>query len=85
MTAPLMDYPAPMVESREWLTRIEAAKRLKIGVQTLDRYVSAGKIKRYKLADSRLTRFRSEDVNALLGGASDAPNRGDGSTRPSPE
>ncbi|HYF73450.1 MAG TPA: helix-turn-helix domain-containing protein [Nocardioides sp.] len=50
----------------EWVTREEAARRLKCSVDTIDRHVAAGRLKRYTFG--RLTRFKAEDVDRLVTG-----------------
>ncbi len=49
-----------------WLTRAEAAERLRLHPQSVDRYVRGGKLPKYKLDGSKTVRFRAADVDALV-------------------
>ena len=51
-----------------WFTREEAADYLRVGTRTLDRWITAGKLRAYKKS-SRLVRLKREDLDAfMLGG-----------------
>lgn len=49
-----------------WLTRLEAAEYLRVSVDTLDRWVKAGKLRRYRAASGTGRRFRRADLDAAL-------------------
>jgi excisionase family DNA binding protein len=71
MTAAL---EAPPVAQEEWLTRAEVAALLKVGLRTVDRLASDGRLHRHYLGGSkRLVRFDAAQVREL---ASD--ERGEG-------
>jgi excisionase family DNA binding protein len=56
-----------MPSTTRWLTRSEAAERLRVKPRTIDTYARTGKLPRYYLAGStRAPRFRAEDVDALV-------------------
>lgn len=65
----LMDtppYSAAMPSTARWLTRSEAADRLRVRPRTIDAWAREGRLPRYYLAGStRAPRFRVEDVDAL--------------------
>lgn len=48
-----------------WLTRAEAARRLRVNVRTVDRWVESGHLKRYETPGGH-ARFKVEDVDHLL-------------------
>jgi excisionase family DNA binding protein len=48
-----------------WLTKAEAADRLRVDVRTIDRWVESGHLIRYTTPGGH-ARFRTEDVDALL-------------------
>jgi excisionase family DNA binding protein len=48
-----------------WMTRAEAAAHLRITPGTLDRWVKAGKVTRYRGPGGSI-RFRREELDALL-------------------
>jgi excisionase family DNA binding protein len=55
-----------MPSTTRWLTRSEAAERLRVRPRTIDAYARTGKLPRYYLAGStRAPRFRVEDVDAI--------------------
>jgi excisionase family DNA binding protein len=49
-----------------WLTRNEAASYARVSVRTIDTWAASGKLRRYVADDSRLVRFRREDVDAVM-------------------
>jgi excisionase family DNA binding protein len=49
-----------------WLTREEAADRLRVSPRTVDRYATEGKLAKHKLAGTQSVRFRAADVDALV-------------------
>lgn len=61
----LPTYAAAVAETRQWMTKEEAAKYLRVGIRTIDRYRKAGQLRSYRLRGSRLARFRVEDLDAL--------------------
>ena len=52
-----------IMHEQGWLTRSEAAGRLRIDVATLDRWVVRGTLTRYRMR--RRSWFRIEDVDAI--------------------
>ena len=50
---------------RIWLTRAEAAERLRVSMRTVDRLAATGALTSYR-HQGRLLRFRLEDVDALM-------------------
>ena len=59
-------YSAAMASTARWLTRTEAAERLRVNPRTIDAWARSGRLPRYYLAGStRAPRFRVEDVDAL--------------------
>lgn len=48
-----------------WLTRHEAADRLRVTPRAIDHLVARGKLTRYRHGP-RIVRFRADDVDALL-------------------
>lgn len=70
----LVWHPAPMADEHyEWLTRQQAADRLKITPRTLSRWVESGRCPVHRTPGGR-PRFRSDEVDALL--TSDPPRTG---------
>jgi excisionase family DNA binding protein len=55
-----------MTDTEQWLTRKDVAERLRVTVRTVDDYVRQGRLPRFRIAGSRTTRFRVEDVRALV-------------------
>lgn len=53
------------VDTAEWLTREETAKKLRVSVSTIDRYLKDGTLPGTKLG-KRLVRISPVDVEALL-------------------
>ena len=49
-----------------WLTEQEAQEYLQVSRATLLRWRNEGKLKSYKLAGQRLTRYKQEDLDALM-------------------
>lgn len=49
-----------------WLTREEAAERLRVSPRTLDRYAREEKIAKYKVAGTQSVRYRADEVDALV-------------------
>lgn len=50
-----------------WFTREEAAEYLRVGTRTLDRWITAGKLKAYKKS-SRLVRVKRDDLDSFMVG-----------------
>lgn len=48
-----------------WLTKEEAADRLRVSPHTVDRYVRRGELTKHKLAGTQTVRFRADQVDAL--------------------
>lgn len=51
-----------------WLTKREAAQRLRVSLDTIDRAIADGRLTLYRYGEGgrRLVRLRTEDVDALL-------------------
>jgi excisionase family DNA binding protein len=60
----MTDQSLPTSNDR-WLTRAEAAARLRVSPRTIDRYAQLGYITRLK-TPTGLVRFREHDVEALI-------------------
>ena len=54
---------------RIWLTKAEAAERLRVSTRTVDRLADTGALARYR-HQGRLLRFKQEDVDGLMERAS---------------
>ncbi len=54
-----------------WLTREEAAARLRVSPHTLDRYARDNKVTKHKLAGTQSVRYRADEVDALVQPAQD--------------
>ena len=52
-------------DERIWLTKAEAAERLRVSTRTVDRLADTGALTRYR-HQGRLLRFRLVDVDALM-------------------
>lgn len=50
----------------KWLTREEAAQRLRVSPHTVDRYARDGKLMKHKVAGTQSVRFLAEEVDALV-------------------
>jgi len=60
------DTRAPQHKTQgPWLTRAEAARRLRVDVRTIDRWVQGGHLIRYNTPGGH-ARFKAEDVDRLL-------------------
>lgn len=71
----------PPTTSRQWLTRAEAATRLRIAPGTLDAHARNGHLRRYyPPGGAGAPRFRIEDVDALLHPKTTTPPAGDDTT-----
>jgi excisionase family DNA binding protein len=53
-----------MGDDDQWLTRTQAAERLRVNVRTVDRWVQRGMLARYETPSGR-ARFKAEDVDML--------------------
>lgn len=62
-----------MAEEHEWLTRQQAADRLKITTRTLNRWVQLGRCPVHRTPGGR-PRFRADQLDALL--TQDPPRTG---------
>lgn len=49
-----------------WLTRQEAADRLRVSPHTVDRWTRQGRLTKYKVADLQSVRFSAEQVDNLV-------------------
>jgi excisionase family DNA binding protein len=49
-----------------WLTRREAAEYVRVSLETFDRWVAAGKVRKHKVADIQSVRFHREELDALM-------------------
>ncbi len=65
-----------------YMTKSEAADFLRVSESTIDRYVRAGQLGRFKVAGLQSTRFRRDEVEAMIvpdneeaAGALDATDR----------
>jgi len=50
----------------KWLTREEAAERLRCSKHTVDRWTREGKLTKYKVGDLQSVRFDADQVDALV-------------------
>lgn len=55
-----------MTADDQWLTRREAAERLRVTPRTVDSYVRSGHLPRFRIAGTRSARFKATDVAALV-------------------
>lgn len=49
-----------------WMTKKEAAGRLKVTTRTIERLVTSGQLKKHTVGTGRAVRFKAADVEALL-------------------
>jgi excisionase family DNA binding protein len=49
-----------------WLTRREAAEYVRVSLETFDRWVAAGRVRKHKVADIQSVRFHREELDALM-------------------
>jgi excisionase family DNA binding protein len=49
-----------------WLTRQEAAERLRVSPHTVDRWTREGRLTKYKVADLQSVRFDADQVDELV-------------------
>lgn len=50
----------------KWLTRNEAADRLRVSPHTVDRYAREGRLQKYKVGDLQSVRFDMDQVDKLV-------------------
>lgn len=50
----------------QWLSKEEAADYLGVSLFTIERYARDGKLPRYRLVGGKNTRYKREDVEALI-------------------
>ncbi len=62
---------APMTEPTKWLTREEAADRLRVSKHTVDRYAREGLLQKFKVGDLQSVRFDIVQVDKLVRPAAD--------------
>lgn len=60
-----------MTKTQTWLTREEAAERLRVNPRTLDRYARDNKLTKHKVAGTQSVRYRADEVDALVQPADD--------------
>lgn len=61
----LLDYAPPVAETEDWISRAEAATRIGVSMQTLDRYVTKGSIAKRQNPVTRRVRLSAEDVEKV--------------------
>ena len=61
-----MKEGTPAMADSPWLTKTEAARRLRVSTRTLDRWVRRGLVRRYE--QGAVFRFKPEDVDAAMEG-----------------
>lgn len=55
-----------MSNDNTYLTKVEAAKYLRVATSTVDRWVREGRITRYKIGGTQSVRFKRPELDALL-------------------
>lgn len=58
-----MEETAP---ARRWLSRGQAADHLGVSPSTVDRLVTAGKLRRYKIQGGNIARYDLADLDAVM-------------------
>lgn len=53
-------------EANRWLTLEDVMAVTQLADKTIRNYVAQGKLRHYRVADSKLLRFRQADVDALM-------------------
>lgn len=57
---------ATVTEPTKWLTREEAADRLRVSKHTVDRYAREGRLTKFKVGDLQSVRFDMNQVDKLV-------------------
>lgn len=57
---------ATMSKPTKWLTREEAADRLRVSKHTVDRYAREGRLTKFKVGDLQSVRFDMAQVDGLV-------------------